>query len=80
MILLDSVIKLGKKCYPQTLLEECRYEIKKNKTKNLIDDDLNLSSLDDNKSDDESDDESDYESDDKSNDKSDDESSDEENA
>ena len=69
MILLDSVIKVGKKYYPQTLLDECKYEMKKNKTKNLINDDLKLSSSDGNESDDESDD--------KSNDKSDDESNNE---
>ena len=31
LIMLDSVIKTSKKYYPQTLLEECKYEIKKNK-------------------------------------------------
>ena len=30
-------------CYPQTLLEECKYEIKKNKMEDLINDDLELS-------------------------------------
>ena len=25
IIMLDSVIKVNKKCYPQTLLEECKY-------------------------------------------------------
>ena len=29
LILLDSVIRANKKFYPQTLLEECKYEIKK---------------------------------------------------
>ena len=29
VISLDSVIKVGKKYYPQMLLEECKYEIKK---------------------------------------------------
>ena len=29
LIMLDSIVKVKKKCYPQTLLEECRYEIKK---------------------------------------------------
>ena len=41
------------------LLVECKYEIRNNKTKNLMNDDLNLSFLDDNESDDEFDDESD---------------------
>ena len=30
LIMLDSVIWVNKKYYPQTLLEECKYEIKKN--------------------------------------------------
>ena len=29
LIMLDSVIRVSKKYYPQTLLEECKYEIKK---------------------------------------------------
>ena len=29
IIMLDSVVKVKKKYYPQTLLEECKYEIKK---------------------------------------------------
>ena len=63
-MMLDSVIRVNKKYYPQTLLEECKYEIKKNKMNNLINDDLDLSS-----SDNESDNESDIESDiDESND------------
>ena len=51
--MLDSVIRANKKYYPQKLLEECNYEIKKNKMENLIDDDLDLSSSDesDNESD-----------------------------
>ena len=43
--MLDSVIKAKKK-YPQTLLEECKYELKKIKMENLIDDDLEKSSSD----------------------------------
>ena len=61
LIMLDSVIRVNKKCYPQTLLEECKYVIRKNKMENLINNDLNLSSSD--QSDNESDDESDSESD-----------------
>ena len=57
MIRLDSVIRANKKYYPQTLLEECKYEIKKNKTENLINDDLEQSSSDESES--ESDSESD---------------------
>ena len=44
--MLDSVIRVNKKYYPQTLLEECKYIIKNNKTENLINDDLDLSSSD----------------------------------
>ena len=40
IIMLDSVIKAKKKHYPQTLLEECKYDPKKIKTENLIDEDL----------------------------------------
>ena len=46
LIMLDSVIRENKKCYPQTLLEEYKYEIKKNKMENLIKDDLDPSSSD----------------------------------
>ena len=55
IIMLDSVIKAKKKYYPQTLLEECKYEQEKIKMENLIDDDLEKSSSDE--SDSESDDE-----------------------
>ena len=44
--MLDSVIKAKKKYYPQTLLEECKYEPKKTKMENLIDEDLKKSSSD----------------------------------
>ena len=63
LIMLDSVIRVNKKYYPQTLLEECKYLIKNNKTENLINDDLHLISSD-NKSGSESDSESTDESDD----------------
>ena len=55
LIMLDSLIRANKKYYPQTLLEECKYEIKKNKMENLINDDLDPSSSDeaDNKCDNE---------------------------
>ena len=39
----DSVIRTNKKCYPQTLLEECKYEQEKIKMVNLIGDDLEKS-------------------------------------
>ena len=58
IIKLDSVIKVKKNYYRQTLLEECKYEPKKIKMENLIDDDLKKGSSD----------ESDSESDNDSND------------
>ena len=41
--MLDSVIKVNKKYYPQILLEECKFEIKKNKMENFINDNLDPS-------------------------------------
>ena len=54
--MLDSVIKAKKKYYPQTLLEECKYEQEKIKMENLIDDDFEKSLSDESgrESDDES--------------------------
>ena len=63
--MLDSVIRANKKFYPQTLLDECKYVIRKNKMEKLINNDLNLSSSD------ESDKENDNESDNKSGNESD---------
>ena len=65
LIMLDSVIRANKKYYPQILLEECKYVIRKNKMENLINNDLDLSSSDesDNENDNESNNESDNESD-----------------
>ena len=61
----DSVIRVNKKYYPQTFLEECKYAIRENKMENLINDDLDLSSPDesDNESDNKSDNEFDNETD-----------------
>ena len=59
LVVLDSVIRVSKKYYPDILLEECKYETKNTKMENLINDDLDLSS---------SDDETDTESDSESND------------
>ena len=42
----NSVIKAKKKYYLQTLLEECKYEPKKIKMENLINDDLEKCSSD----------------------------------
>ena len=46
LIMLDFVIRVSKKYYRQTRLEECKYEIKKNKMENLINNDIDLSSSD----------------------------------
>ena len=75
LVMLDSVIRVNKKYYPQTLLEKCKYVIRKNKMENLINHDLTLSSSDesDNESD-EGDNESNNESNNESDDKSDNES------
>ena len=64
LTMLDSVIIVNKEYYPQTLLEACKYAIRKNKIGNLINHDLSLSSSDesDNESD-EGDNGSDNESD-----------------
>ena len=37
IIMIDSVIKVSKKYYPQTLLEECKYIQEKLKIENYID-------------------------------------------
>ena len=58
IIMLDSVIKTNEKYYPQTLLEECKYEKEKIKIENLIDDDLEKS-----ESDSDSNDETEYDND-----------------
>ena len=46
LTMLDSVIRENKKYYPQTLLQECQYEIKINKMENLLNDDFEASSSD----------------------------------
>ena len=43
IIMLDSVIKSKNKYYPQTVLEECKYEQRRIKMENLTDDDLEKS-------------------------------------
>ena len=65
--MLDSIVKVKKKCYPETLLEECKYEIKKTKMKNLINDNSDPSWSDDET---DSEAEPDNESDNESNNKS----------
>ena len=59
--MLDSVIKANKMYYPQTLLEECKYEQEKIKMENLIDDDLEKSLSDE--SDNDSNDETEFDND-----------------
>ena len=44
LIMLDFVVKVGKKHYPQVFLEECKYVKRKNKMLNYIDDDLEMTS------------------------------------
>ena len=51
LISLDSVIKMGKKHYPQTLLEECKYKPTNKKVEDLITDDFDSSSESDSESD-----------------------------
>ena len=65
LVILDSVIRVNKKYYPQILLQECKYVIRKNKMENLINDDSDRNSSDesDNESNNEFDNESDNESD-----------------
>ena len=46
LIMLDSVVKVGKKYYPQVFLEECKYVKRKNKIFNYINDDLEMTSSD----------------------------------
>ena len=50
LIMIDSVIRVNKMYYPETLLEECKYKIKMNKWRILL-----MLSSSDNKSDNESD-------------------------
>ena len=47
LIMLDSIIKVKKKYYPQTLLEECIYEIKKTQMESFNNDEFEPSSSDD---------------------------------
>ena len=51
LIILDYIIRVNKKYYPQTLLEECKYKIRKSKKYDLINDDLEPDSESDNESD-----------------------------
>ena len=53
--MLDSVVKVKKKYHLQTSFEECKYEQKKIKMENLIDDDLEKSSSDESDNEDDND-------------------------
>ena len=44
--MIEPVIRVDKKYYPGALLKKCKYEIKKTKMENLINDDLDSSSSD----------------------------------
>ena len=46
LIMLESVIRIHKKYYPQTHLQECKYETKKNKMETYMNDDFDSSSSD----------------------------------
>ena len=48
LIMLDSIVKVGKKYYPQVFLEECKYVKRKYKMVNYINDDIEISSSDEN--------------------------------
>ena len=50
IIMLHSVIKANKKYYPQTLLEECKFEQKRMKMEEFIDDDFEKSESDESNS------------------------------
>ena len=45
--MLDSIVKVKKKYYLQTHLKECKYEIRRTKIENLINDELETSASDD---------------------------------
>ena len=51
-ITIDSVIRMGKKNYPQVYLEECKYKIKKIQMSRFINAELDLDSQSDSESDD----------------------------
>ena len=49
-VIVDSVTEVNKNYYPQTVLEECKYEIRKIKIENLINDELYPRSSDESES------------------------------
>ena len=74
-ITIDSVIRMGKKNYPQVYLEECKYKIKKMQMSRFINAELDLDSQSDSESDDDQlKSDSDYDSDNDSDEDSDNDS------
>ena len=49
VVWIDSIFRAGKNCYPQVLLEECKYVMKAKKIHNYITDDVEISSDSDEK-------------------------------
>ena len=74
-ITIDSVIRMGRKNYPQVYLEECKYKIKKIQMSRFINAELDLDSQSDSESDDDQlKSDSDYDSDNDSDEDSDNDS------
>ena len=48
LIMLNFIVKVGKKYYPQVFLKECKYVKRKNKMVNYINDDIDITSSDKN--------------------------------
>ena len=44
VVLNDTVFKMGKNCYPQVFLEECKYIVKEKEVARHITEDLKISS------------------------------------
>ena len=57
LAMLDSVVRAKKKYYLETLLEECKYKIKKTKMEKLINDELEPDLSDESNSENDSDNE-----------------------
>ena len=48
LILINSVFRAGKNCYPQEFLGECKYVVKEKKTPEYITDNVEISSDEEN--------------------------------
>lgn len=44
LVLVASVVKISKNCYPKVFLEECKYTVKEKNMSNFINDELEMSS------------------------------------